>query len=55
MYLGWIMRTFSIRIDGMLLIFLLSFCAITIHGLIFQQALNIAECLVACKNVSQIN
>ncbi|XP_025266682.1 tyrosine-protein kinase receptor torso isoform X1 [Camponotus floridanus] len=52
MYLGWIMRTSSIRVDGMLLIFLLSFCAITIHGLIFQQALNIAECLVACKNES---
>lgn len=55
MNLECIMRTSSIRIDGMLLMLLLSFCAITIHGFIFQQALNIAGCLVACRNVSQIN
>ncbi|XP_050456394.1 tyrosine-protein kinase receptor torso-like isoform X1 [Cataglyphis hispanica] len=46
------MRTSSIRVDGMLLILLLSFCAITIHGFILQQALNIAGCLAACRNES---
>ncbi|CAL1681905.1 unnamed protein product [Lasius platythorax] len=36
----------------MLLMLLLSFCTITIHGFIFQDALNIAECLAVCKNES---
>lgn len=48
------MHTSSIKVDGMLLMLLLSFCTITIHGFIFQDALNIAECLAVCKNVSHI-
>ncbi|XP_014489174.1 PREDICTED: tyrosine-protein kinase receptor torso [Dinoponera quadriceps] len=40
------------RIDRMLFIFALFFYVITVHGFIFQEALQVARCLTLCRNES---